>query len=364
MGRKTFYIILVLAFAVITQGKAQALEVDSPVSEKLSIYGFGAFHFCKTEKDDAFISKRQSYLECSKGGSFAQWIMTPFFDFQITERLRALLSFELQYAPSFKFFSDEITKGEAFGKFDIHFAFIEYMFHQLATLRAGRFHLPLGLFGEAMHTPIYYPFLFLPKVQLGWFPHYDTAIQLRGETSFLKYTFQVGNGQGVPGGIIDKNQDKSLLGTLFFRVPSGNLFGSLIGVSAYRYENSKTQKKTTVLLGHTLLNLLNVVPGKIQLIGEVSYKTENGTKSIGYYVVPNYTFSISKLAITPYIIYDFADYDLDDKGKGDVTYIGGGINFSPIPQLIIKTEILHESNNEKGDLKKQLIIGGGIIYAF
>jgi len=380
MVRKTLYIILVLAFAVITQGKAQALEVDSPISEKLSIYGYGAFHFCKTEKDGAFIS--ENYLECSKGGSFAQFLFTPFFDFQITERLRAFLSMQIQYAPEIEVFGEieaeeeEVefeTKGadevevEGFGEIDFQFVFIEYMFHQLATLRAGKYLTPFGLFLEGRDAPVKYPFLFLPKIYYDdgrFLPHYNVGIQLRGEMQYFKYILHIANGSGSVANVIDRNQDKAIGGTISFRIPGENFTGSLIGASIYRDKNFETEKEMTVFGGHILFNLLNVVPGKIQLIGEVFYKTENGTKSIGYYVVPNYTFSISKLAITPYIIYDFADYNLDDKGKGDVTHIGGGINFSPIPQLIIKTEILHESNNEKGDLKKQLIIGGGITYAF
>ena len=396
-----FIFLLLLSFLVPLK-EAQSGEVEAPISGKLSVYGFGMFDFCITQEDPSFIGG--SFVECTKGGSFAQFLFTPFFDFQITERLRALLSMEVLYAPELEIFGEvkaetegmkgEVvypnenqvksenvekveynTKGygdvlvEGFGEIDFQFVFIEYVFHQLAVLRAGKYLNPFGLWLEGRDAPIRYPFLHLPKIYQRvnrFVPHYNVGIQLRGEMRFLKYAFQVGNGSGSVANVIDRNQDKALGGTISVKIPTEMFFGSLIGGSFYTDEDFAKGERATTYGGHILLNISKVLPGKISLIGEVAYRTTPGENWISYYISPGYNFYISTWAISPYLIYDFADFNVDAENEGEVTHIGGGINFSPIPQLIIKTEVLVESGSKirEKEVKNNVIISGGISYAF
>lgn len=348
------------------------------ISERLSIYGYSAFNFCISTKNKIGLGLP---YECqSKGGSFAQALFAPFFEFEPFEKARFLSEIEMKYVPEFEIFGEiEAKKNqdkyeveyddkgagkvlvEGFGEIDIAFAFFEYRFIDLLVFRAGRYLNPFGLYFEKRDAVPVYLFALLPSIyrklpDIGTFiPLYNHGIQLRGELPFLGYVVQVANGRGSVANAIDRNADKAIGAHIFARVPGGKLTGSMIGGDFYTDKDFDNKRQTT-FGGFALLSISEVGPGHLQLLGEMAYTRIAEVKAVAGYGLLGYSLTIQSFALTPYFITDgFA------KIKAKVTNsIGGGLAFD-YNTLRIKTQVLNV-REKNGD--SSIVFAFGIALAF
>jgi len=364
-------------------GTAKAQEVSTIFSEKLNIYGYGLFDFCIASEGE-FLPGLP--VECRKGGSFAQFRVAPFLDFNITSKARALIQLQFDYAPEFEIFGKiEAEKEEkegkeeweieadpeggkevehvGFGELDLPYVFFEYSFIDLLKIRTGKYLNPFGLIHERRDAFPTFPYLFHPFIYSEDFkviPTYNVGIQLRGEIPYFVYVVHVANGRGSAANVIDANPDKAVGVHLFGRVPSGIFQGSLLGFDFYTDKDFDNVRHTT-LGGHSILSISEIGPGKIQLWGEVAHYTKDKQKALSWYALLSYLWHISgDWSLLPYVMYDTLDPDLDKKDDtiGNIVF---GVNVSPFSQLVLKLEF---RNLVQGKEKAKQIFGFGIAYAF
>jgi len=384
----SFIYSFILSFFLSLFSFARAQEVGSLFSERLNIYGYGLFDFC--------IASEGEFLpglpyECRKGGSFAQVLAAPFFEFLITKRAKFLLEIELEYVPQYEIFGEieapknvedikDIefsTKGadkvlvEGFGEIDIAYAFFEYSFIDLLKIRLGKYINPFGLIFERRDASPSYPYLFVPMMyskvaDVRIMPYYNAGIQLRGESAYLGYAIQVANGRGSVANIIDANPDKAIGVHVFGRMPDGVLEGSVIGFDFYTDKDFKDVRHNT-FGGHSLLSIRNIGPGNIELWGEVAYyttetKDKTTKKVLSWYALLSYRYFISEnWSLLPYVMYDTFDLNLDEKNDL-ISNIVFGLNVSPFSQLVLKLEFRNQ--RIQGEEKSRQIFGFGVAYAF
>jgi len=401
VGRKNrrFCVVLSFPFAVIfflhLSGKSFGSELKT-ISESFSIYGYGLFDFCITTEDkEKGKTVYNAPIECRKGGSFAQALFAPFLEFIPTSRIRVLSELEVKYAPELEAFGEiekeaegeEVeykTKGadkfkfEGFGEIDFSYVFIEYIFSDYFTIRAGKFLNPFGLLLERRDAQPTYLFLFLPqlyqkhkfggKYSESFISDYNVGLQIRGKSRYFGYTLYVANGRGSVANVIDANDDKGLGVHTYFQVPEGRFFGSRVGFDFYTDKNFEKQNtRQNTFGGHFILSVREIGPGNLELSGEVGLTqilkspiVERDITAISGYGLISYSLLFDSFQVSPYFAYDFID--LDTKASEDSTsvlYFGLALN--PSPYLRIKIE-LHNQIPEKG--KSVQIFGLGLSYAF
>lgn len=344
------------------------------LSEEIKIYGYSSFNFCISTKDRIGLGLP---FECqSKGGSFTQALLAPFLEFTPFERAKFLAEIEFKYAPEIEVFgeikakkkdgefeteyekkgADEV-KVEGFGEIDIAYAFFEYEFIDLLSVRFGKYLNPFGLYLESRDASPVYLFILLPSIyrklpSIGRFiPFYNHGIQLRGEIPYLKYAVQVANGRGSVANAIDVNADKAIGVHVSFQVPSGSFFGSRLGADFYTDKDFENERQTT-FAGHLLLSFSG-----LHFINELAYTEIPNKKAIGGYSLLGYSFPVQSFQITPFLIVDsFAEVE-----QKATSSLGGGLTLD-YNSLRIKSQILNIISGS--DAKSSIVLAFGIALAF
>jgi hypothetical protein len=357
----------------------------SNVEKKLDIYGFSDFTY-----SGFAISKENrwnGYVNRYPGMGIGN--LNVYLKGSLSERARSLVEIRFMYLPnghsqiqpdgSVKYTDTkvldplELNRALKWGGIVIERAWVEYELHELATLRAGQFLTPYGIWNVDHGSPtiigIRRPFV----VTEAMLPEKQTGLELYGRRSLsnglLGYHLTVSNGRGLGEEYQDRDNNKAVGGRLFGTTMA---FGELTaGVSFYTAKRTLRKERWTLGAdgGRVFVATDAERSRELGLAADVKWRWENllaqaelvsrrrsyddnARARLTDYAYPafdpdNTRWGVYGLigyrtpfaGIMPYLLFENATFS-----NGDISQARGvhvGLNYRPEPALVLKAEVLH-----------------------
>lgn len=328
--------------------------------DKLQIYGFVDF---------SWTTQRFETKAIPPADAFSVGSVNLYLRKNLSPRWRTLTEVRFLFAPNGSL--DETGQGYqitavsdqanferpiTWGGISIERAHAEYDLARWLTVRAGHFLTPYGIWNTDHGSPTiigtFRPYI----VGEQFFPEHQTGIELFGKKSFDEYSLEyhatVSNGRSPFEATRDLDRRPALGGRLVLATP---WLGSMqLGASAYRglaWEGSSAASSSQyeeVALGADV----SWDHGALHVQGEVLFQQRRyragarAARGIGFapdgeasgaYALLGYRFS-TLWDVMPFAIYEiYRPYDVTIVGQA-VTGLNAGLNFRPIPTLVLKAQ--------------------------
>jgi len=227
---------------------AAELRAIEEEESRLHIYGFADFTFTAFLMDE---SSRWYDTYFSAYPTFAVGNLNLYLEKRIAPRWSSLIEFRLLYLPngaeevsdsgvvtqidtSVLDYEDQ-TEYLRWGGISIERAWVEYRIHPLATLRAGQWLTPYGIWNADHGSPVLIPIRRPFVIGQSLFPRSQTGLLLHGSRAFgdqtLSYRLTLSNGRGPADTYLDLDHNKAVGGRLALDTPWLDQFTA--GVSLY-----------------------------------------------------------------------------------------------------------------------------------
>jgi hypothetical protein len=223
----------------------QQIEEDEA---RLQIYGFADFTYSRFLMDRSSKWFDQYF---SRYPTFSVGNINLYLEKRLAERWKSLIEFRLLYLPNG---TEEISStGEVeqidtsvldyqdrteylrWGGISIERAWVEYQAHSLATIRAGHWLTPYGIWNVDHGSPVLISIRRPFVIGFGLFPRSQTGLEMYGTRAFgdsaLTYHLTISNGRGPADTYLDLDYNKGIGGRLVLAIPW--LDELRLGASAY-----------------------------------------------------------------------------------------------------------------------------------
>lgn len=237
-----------MAEAAVEADLLSELQEVQEESSALQIYGFADFTYTRFLMDESS-GWYDTYF--SVHPTFGVGNLNLYLEKRIAARWRSLVEFRLLYLPNG---SEEISEsGEAsrvdttvidpldkidslrWGGIAIERAWVEYQAHPLATIRAGQWITPYGIWNVDHGSPVLIPIRRPFNIGLAQFPRSQTGLMVHGSRlvgdTRLVYQATLSNGRGPVDTYLDLDGNKAVGGRLVAELPA--LDELTVGASAY-----------------------------------------------------------------------------------------------------------------------------------
>lgn len=363
------------------------LESTDPsnTEKKLDIYGFSDFTY-----SGFAISKENrwnGYINRYPGMGIGN--LNVYLKGSLSERARSLVEIRFMYLPngqsqiqpdgSVKYTDTkvldplELNRALKWGGIVVERAWVEYELHEMATIRAGQFLTPYGIWNVDHGSPtivgIRRPFVITEAI----LPERQTGLELYGRKSLsnglLGYHLTLSNGRGVAEEYQDRDNNKAVGGRLFGTTMA---LGELTaGFSFYTAKRTMRKERWTLGAdGRRIFVATDVERSQeLGLAADVKWRWENllaqaelvtrrrtyednARARLNDYAYPafdpdNTRWGVYALAgyrtplagIMPYVLFESMTFS-----NGDIPQARGvhvGLNYRPEPALVLKAEVLH-----------------------
>lgn len=357
----------------------------SGVEKKLDIYGFSDFTFSgfAMPKD----SRWNGYV--NRHPSMGIGNLNVYLKASLSDRARSLVEIRFMYLPNGKSeiqpdgsvkYTDttvldplELNRQLKWGGIVIERAWVEYEFHEAATLRAGQFLTPYGIWNVDHGSPtiigIRRPFVITEAI----LPERQTGLELYGRRSLsngvLGYHLTLSNGRGVGEEYQDRDSNKAVGGRFFGTTMA---LGELTGGFSF-YSADKTSRKERWSLGadgsKVFLSTDTERSHELGLAADVKWRWNSlhvqgevvtrhrtyddnarerlrdyqypafspDTRRWGAYALVGYRTPLA--GIMPYVLYEAATFPTGDIPQARALHFG--LNYRPEPALVLKAEVMH-----------------------
>lgn len=326
--------------------------------------GFMDFNYRHVFRVDSFLRALE------RNDSFYVGNINLYVRANITARLRSLVEVRFTYAPNGARALEggdyirtltpdyaDYERSNKLGAIEIERAHGEYEFAQLLTVRVGQFLTPYGIWnvdhGSPTVIPVIVPYVIgqqlMPERQTGFelFGSHDLSDRLQ-----LAYHLTLSNGRGPFDSHLDLDRNKAIGGRL--RLASQASWGDLtVGTSAYygRYTNRTAgsatepahvlnQRDELAFAGDVKWTLRGAHLQAELVHAQNAYK-EGGRPALvpdranwGTYVLAGYR--IPRIELMP-----FVTYQRQDDEYLDLQAFAYGLNYRPLPELVLKAMVMH-----------------------
>ena len=357
----------------------------SNVEKKLDIYGFSDFTY-----SGFAISKENrwnGYVNRYPG--FGIGNLNVYLKGTLSERARSLIEIRFMYLPngqsqiqpdgSVKYTDTrvldplELNRALKWGGIVVERAWVEYELHELATIRAGQFLTPYGIWNVDHGSPtivgIRRPFV----VTEAMIPERQTGLELYGRKSLsnglLGYHLTVSNGRGIGEEYQDRDNNKAVGGRLFGTTMA---LGELTaGFSFYTAKRTTRKERWTVGAdGRRIFVATDVERSQeLGLAADVKWRwgnllaqaelvtrrrtfEDNARARLSEYSYPAFDpnntrwgaygllgYRTPLAGIMPYVLFEGTAFPHGDIPQGRAIHVG--LNYRPEPALVLKAEVLH-----------------------
>jgi len=265
--------------------------------------------------------------------------MSLFFEKRVTDDWKFFSEIEYEDAPYLEFEytdsgSDSVCEG-CYGKIFLEAANFTYAYDPAASLRAGRFFTPAGIW-SVDHYPSFVPTQLRPEHIRRIFPQVVDGVAMFGTismgSSFVNYDLYLGNGEGNSGSA-DSNSDKAIGAKISLLLPFFRYFE--IGASTYSDTSTDAldvDTDKTSIGAHMKVKFSDFTFQTEYATADIEPDTGSSYTRVGYYAqllydLNRWTFGIRR---------DF--YDEDDAAKLDITFNSLFVNYHVTQAVVLKLE--------------------------
>lgn len=359
------------------------------VQRGVSFSGFMDFNYRHAFKATSFLKNSLDRNESFYLGNINLYIRG-----NITAQLRSLVEVRFTYAPNGT--RDPLTGGDytrtltadyadferpnKLGSIEIERAHGEYEFAQWLTARVGQFLTPYGIWNVDHGSPTVITITVPYAVGQGMIPERQTGIELFGsydpnDRFQLQYHLTLSNGRGPFDSHLDLDRNKAVGGRL--RLATQQTWGDLsVGFSTYygRYTNKTgasasapariiNQRDELALAGDLKWTFRGIhLQGELVQLQNVY--TERGRAQLvpdrinwGTYVLGGYR--IERIELMP-----FVKFERQDDEYLDLHTFAYGLNYRPLPELVLKLVGTHGDGDYAGFKSKFVLLDTQIAWAF